>query len=402
MRMDRNLDEEDFERPFIVTRTDVMKLTFSVDRQSDGNDSTSHEGSEGEGSSSSTRIPMKISTEQLDGYPEGVPLGLACLLSILHGTDNDNDNDKDKDKAAQIVRIGVDGRPTLSNKWATSDFELKPNALGSGGFADVYILQKKTPASDEDMYYAVKHLRDANDQDHLQAEVGILRLLGNKSPHIIELVDTVMSSVMMTQDSISALILRPVGTPCDHLVIEETDVVVGFVKDVLAALTCVHNEGYCHCDVRPSNIIHVEGTGFVLIDFGLAAPFETERLGLCGVSDFLPDEILTASTSSKKYRVSAQHDFASLAYTLLALMFAQRGCCPWHTKRATPAEIMTSRGAWIESELGLDGADTRDVSDIIKCLLSSSDRSHHQTELSITSILDSITSRKRKRARMQM
>lgn len=45
------------------------------------------------------------------------------------------------------------------------------------------------------------------------------------------------------------------------------------LEDMLAALDCLHEQGWCHCDIKPANILHDDAAKhWVLVDFGIAKP----------------------------------------------------------------------------------------------------------------------------------
>jgi tetratricopeptide (TPR) repeat protein/tRNA A-37 threonylcarbamoyl transferase component Bud32 len=138
--------------------------------------------------------------------------------------------------------------------------------LGRGGFAEVYLgehLYLQTQAA-----VKVLHTRLASGdlKDFLQEARTIAHL---EHPHIIQVLDFGL------QDSTPYLVMHyacngslrqrhPAGSPVP------IDCVVGYVKDVAAALQYAHNQRLIHCDIKPENMLLGRNDVLYLSDFGVA------------------------------------------------------------------------------------------------------------------------------------
>jgi len=65
-----------------------------------------------------------------------------------------------------------------------------------------------------------------------------------------------------------------------------------YLKDVIEALSYMHDRSIAHRDIKPENIvINSEGVA-KLCDFGWSALVESSRQTYCGTFDYAPPEIL--------------------------------------------------------------------------------------------------------------
>jgi serine/threonine-protein kinase len=90
---------------------------------------------------------------------------------------------------------------------------------------------------------------------------------------------------------------------------------LGVVKQICAALGCVHKKGFVYCDVKPSNIIS-RHQKYTLIDFGLIRPIGMTVSG--GTIDYMPPEVL--QTDSDQTKAAPSMDIYSLGILLYELL----------------------------------------------------------------------------------
>jgi serine/threonine protein kinase len=70
-----------------------------------------------------------------------------------------------------------------------------------------------------------------------------------------------------------------------------------YLKDVVEALTYMHDRSIAHRDIKPENIVLTTERVAKLCDFGWSALVESSRKTYCGTFDYAPPEIL----QHKKY-----------------------------------------------------------------------------------------------------
>jgi serine/threonine-protein kinase len=92
-----------------------------------------------------------------------------------------------------------------------------------------------------------------------------------------------------------------------------------FVRELAAALTYVHNQGYLHMDLKPENILITPAPGLILIDFDLslahkgAKPVKLKVLP--GTPTYLAPETLRHHLADERAEVFA---FGVVAYEMLS------------------------------------------------------------------------------------
>lgn len=136
--------------------------------------------------------------------------------------------------------------------------------LGSGGFSDVYRVRDVFGKD-----FALKVFRHERAEDLIQFEYAVLQRIDD--PRVVRVVHAghgpigwYMVSEYLDGERLDARI--------DHAG-DTTDVgealLIGY--EILDALSTVHGQQVVHRDVKPENVILVEGRGAVLYDFGVAA-----------------------------------------------------------------------------------------------------------------------------------
>ena len=118
----------------------------------------------------------------------------------------------------------------------------------------------------------------------------------------------------------------------------------------LLALTAAHAADIIHCDVRPANMVMVQGRA-VLVDWGSAV--DKGGSGHChGVPSFSDSRVFDAGS----YKARPEQDALGLLYSWLAIAFDGGCCAPWGLwpRRAAGqgAEVSVKelRVAWIKRQ----------------------------------------------------
>ncbi len=92
--------------------------------------------------------------------------------------------------------------------------------------------------------------------------------------------------------------------------------VIPTLRAILEAITALHLAGFAHRDIKPDNILFVDGVP-KLADLGLLSTLSVTTTQLAGTLDFLPPEALLSETSSTSREASQQNDlyaFGKLIY----------------------------------------------------------------------------------------
>lgn len=65
------------------------------------------------------------------------------------------------------------------------------------------------------------------------------------------------------------------------------------LRNMVSAMTYIHNQNIIHNDIKPSNILYERDRGAILIDFGLAARIQERRACPGGTPWYVPPEYLS-------------------------------------------------------------------------------------------------------------
>jgi hypothetical protein len=262
-----------------------------------------------------------------------VPIGFVFLVALVHSMHTVVNASLPvlPDSTAALLRCSPAWRLTLED-WR------------GGGFARIH--QVTTTAGRQ---CVLKTVRQPADVWQLYQEAQALNQVKGM-PSIIQLEHTVVQNGIIV-----GLVLSPVG--------EDLSRGPGAAKqtlqatlDALCGLRALHSAKLGHTDVRPSNIIHVPSTGTAcLIDLGLCVALGTERRGVNGVDAYLHDDILRACATRPMtpYTVARKHDYAGLAYTMVALHWdtTVHGQVPWKDASTNTEACRECRAEWLEKNL---------------------------------------------------
>jgi serine/threonine protein kinase len=125
-----------------------------------------------------------------------------------------------------------------------------------------------------------------------------------------------------------------VGIAASNVVLFSIEQLTKLFKGVKAALIHAHSRSCCHLDVRPSNIIVALGPEDTtlkvqLVDWGCAQFISDSKVkGFWGSVPFAHDEI-QFKTSQDLWIPKTGYDFASLAFTMAALLGHVSNEMPW-------------------------------------------------------------------------
>jgi serine/threonine-protein kinase len=169
--------------------------------------------------------------------------------------------------------------------------------MGSGGEGDVYEAKSRDGAR-----CALKQLNfDATDpaqKTNLERVFRLKRLIGKRSPYVCAIYD------VFIHDGLAYVAMEFVeGSTLDRVLAKVTrlslDELIQILRSVLSGLDWLHNDGIVHRDVKPANIVLVDGAVGViakLIDLGIALdrhrPRLTHKSGIVATVEYAAPEML--------------------------------------------------------------------------------------------------------------
>ena len=187
--------------------------------------------------------------------------------------------------------------------------------IGEGGMGVVYLARDPEQRS-----VAVKILRpavagDPNARRRLAREVETMRRV--RSPFVAEVIDTDVTG------AVPYIVTQYVpGRTLDEVVTEagplSGDRLIRLASGLAEALTAIHAAGVVHRDLKPGNVMLVNGHP-VVIDFGIAQALDSTRLTMTGMfmgtPGYLSPEVIEGHNSTSFSDVHAWGATVALAAT---------------------------------------------------------------------------------------
>ncbi len=173
------------------------------------------------------------------------------------------------------------------------------NQVGSGGFGDVWKAEKRTVLDVN--YFALKFFRpkdDRIDYDKIAKELGVWKQLKGL-PHIISVIelDRFDDYVYVVSDFADGGSLENWLKDHDGKASSQAEA-VKITLEILRGLENLHEKGFVHRDLRPDNILIMNGR-FCLADFGVSREIKThsKATGTAGTLEYMPPEAFEKSPS---------------------------------------------------------------------------------------------------------
>jgi len=161
---------------------------------------------------------------------------------------------------------------------------------------------------------ALKHVVVKTDKDQrfieqLKAELDV----GQKVTHagLRKSLDLKTKTTWLGKVTEAALIMELVdGTPLDQELPHDLLKLVDCFMRTAEALHAMHVAGFCHCDLKPANILLSASGKTKVIDLGQASPLGTKKQRIQGTPDFIAPEQV------KCHAVTQQTDVFNLGATM--------------------------------------------------------------------------------------
>ncbi|MHB8576476.1 MAG: serine/threonine-protein kinase [Dehalococcoidia bacterium] len=194
-------------------------------------------------------------------------------------------------------------------------YELR-GVLGGGSFATVYRARDPLLGREVALKALLPHLA-ASDEDRRRFLAEGKALAALRHPNIVTVYDVgeadgrpFLAMELLTGRTL-AQILPEDGLPIDR--------VAALVRQLAAALDCLHRAGYVHRDLKDTNVM-LDGDGrVVLMDFGIALPPSGTRLTETGYGMGTPETAAPEQISGGKVGPAADiYALGALTYELLA------------------------------------------------------------------------------------
>jgi serine/threonine-protein kinase len=200
-----------------------------------------------------------------------------------------------KEKAGEIPSATGNGDATVAARGSSLPKSLFGyevlEFIGQGAGSLIYAVSQ--PQSNQ--IYALKHVVRRTDKDErfiqqLEAEYEVGRSVHH--PGLRRSIDMKLNRTgLLRKVSEAALVLELFdGQPLETHPPRRMSAVCDVFAQVAKALGALHHAGYCHCDLKPNNIL-VNNAGEVkVIDLGQACKLNTKKQRIQGTPDYIAPE----------------------------------------------------------------------------------------------------------------
>lgn len=162
--------------------------------------------------------------------------------------------------------------------------------IGQGAGSDIYAVTDPLTKR----LYALKHVVRKTEKhqrfiEQVTNEYEVSRQFSH--PNLRRSFDLKLNRTLLRKVSDAGLIMEMFdGQALELYVPRSMSELVGFFIQTARGLGAMHDEGFLHCDLKPSNILIGPGGDVKIIDFGQACPIGTRKARIQGTPDYIAPE----------------------------------------------------------------------------------------------------------------
>jgi len=205
--------------------------------------------------------------------------------------------------------------------------------LGKGAFASVYLFKRKSTSERFAIKgFSKKSFNKANSQAILVSEINMMREMNH--PNLIKLyeVHETDNSIYLVMEYTTGQTLKNVFKKKELLDSESIEI----TKSILSALSYFESHKIMHRDLKPDNILVDDDLNVKIIDFGLAAYYNSKDFlhDRCGTAGYIAPEVFKFNRKNPFSAYNDRCDVFSAGCILFQMLFGFRmfeGDYPNHT-----------------------------------------------------------------------
>lgn len=162
--------------------------------------------------------------------------------------------------------------------------------LGEGAGSHIYAVTDPTTRQ----IYALKYVprkteKDARFIEQLEAELEVGKLVNH--PGLRRIFDLKYEKTWLGKTTAAALVMELIdGTPLENSLPDQPLEILRIFQRSAEALNGLHQMGYVHCDLKPSNILRCSDDQVKIIDLGQAVKTGTVKERIQGTPDYIAPE----------------------------------------------------------------------------------------------------------------
>jgi serine/threonine-protein kinase len=189
------------------------------------------------------------------------------------------------------------------------------DSIGEGAGSQIYAVSDPVTSQ----IFALKHVIRKTDKDlrfveQLENEFNVGK--GLIHPNLRRVIDFKCNRTILRKVIDAALVMELFdGHPLEASLPRDLIVIIDCFIATANALSCMHQHGFVHCDLKPNNILLGNDGTVKVIDLGQACPIGTVKARIQGTPDFISPEQVKCQPVSKATDV---YNFGATLYWALS------------------------------------------------------------------------------------